>query len=29
MTAKLIDGKAAALALRERIAGEVTKFHEA
>jgi methylenetetrahydrofolate dehydrogenase (NADP+)/methenyltetrahydrofolate cyclohydrolase len=29
MTAKLIDGKAAALALRERIAAEVTKFREA
>lgn len=28
MTAKLIDGKAAALALRARIAGEVTRFHE-
>ena len=28
MTAKLIDGKAAALALRERIAGEVSRFHE-
>jgi methylenetetrahydrofolate dehydrogenase (NADP+) / methenyltetrahydrofolate cyclohydrolase len=26
MTAKLIDGKAAALALRERIAGEVSRF---
>ena len=29
MTAKLIDGKAAALALRERIASEVSRFHEA
>lgn len=29
MTAKLIDGKAAALALRERIAGEVARFREA
>jgi methylenetetrahydrofolate dehydrogenase (NADP+) / methenyltetrahydrofolate cyclohydrolase len=29
MTAKLIDGKAAALALRERIAGEVTRLAEA
>ncbi|HEY7959385.1 MAG TPA: bifunctional methylenetetrahydrofolate dehydrogenase/methenyltetrahydrofolate cyclohydrolase FolD [Sphingomicrobium sp.] len=29
MTAKLIDGKAAALALRERIAGEVSRFREA
>jgi methylenetetrahydrofolate dehydrogenase (NADP+)/methenyltetrahydrofolate cyclohydrolase len=29
MTAKLIDGKAAALALRERIAGEVVRFREA
>ncbi|HLO19734.1 MAG TPA: bifunctional methylenetetrahydrofolate dehydrogenase/methenyltetrahydrofolate cyclohydrolase FolD [Sphingomicrobium sp.] len=29
MTAKLIDGKAAALALRERIAGEVRRFREA
>ena len=29
MTARLIDGKAAALALRERIAGEVTRFREA
>ncbi len=28
MTAKLIDGKAAALALRERIAGEVRRFRE-
>ncbi|HEY6047555.1 MAG TPA: bifunctional methylenetetrahydrofolate dehydrogenase/methenyltetrahydrofolate cyclohydrolase FolD [Sphingomicrobium sp.] len=28
MTAKLIDGKAAALALRERIAGEVARFRE-
>jgi methylenetetrahydrofolate dehydrogenase (NADP+)/methenyltetrahydrofolate cyclohydrolase len=29
MTAKLIDGKAAAQALRERIAGEVARFREA
>ena len=29
MTAKLIDGKAAALALRERIAGEVSRFRDA
>jgi methylenetetrahydrofolate dehydrogenase (NADP+)/methenyltetrahydrofolate cyclohydrolase len=29
MTAKLIDGKAAALALRQRIAGEVARFREA
>jgi methylenetetrahydrofolate dehydrogenase (NADP+)/methenyltetrahydrofolate cyclohydrolase len=29
MTAKLIDGKAAALALRERIASEVARFREA
>lgn len=29
MTARLIDGKAAALALRERIAGEVVRFREA
>ena len=29
MTARLIDGKAAALALRERIAGEVSRFREA
>jgi methylenetetrahydrofolate dehydrogenase (NADP+)/methenyltetrahydrofolate cyclohydrolase len=29
MTAKLIDGKAAALALRERIAGEVSRLREA
>ena len=29
MTAKLIDGKAAAQALRERIAGEVSRFREA
>ena len=29
MTAKLIDGKAAALALRERIAGEVARLFEA
>jgi methylenetetrahydrofolate dehydrogenase (NADP+)/methenyltetrahydrofolate cyclohydrolase len=29
MTAKRIDGKAAALALRERIAGEVSRFREA
>lgn len=29
MTAKLIDGKAAALALRQRIAGEVERFREA
>jgi methylenetetrahydrofolate dehydrogenase (NADP+)/methenyltetrahydrofolate cyclohydrolase len=29
MTAKLIDGKAAALALRERVAGEVARFREA
>jgi len=29
MTAKRIDGKAAALALRERIGGEVAKFREA
>lgn len=29
MTAKLIDGKAAALALRERIAAEVSRFREA
>jgi methylenetetrahydrofolate dehydrogenase (NADP+)/methenyltetrahydrofolate cyclohydrolase len=29
MTAKLIDGKAAALALRERVAGEVSRFREA
>ena len=29
MTAKLIDGKAAALALRDRIAGEVSRFREA
>ena len=29
MTAKLIDGKAAALAIRERIAGEVSRFFEA
>jgi methylenetetrahydrofolate dehydrogenase (NADP+)/methenyltetrahydrofolate cyclohydrolase len=29
MTAKLIDGKAAALALRERIAGEVARFRDA
>src|SRR6185312_15046067 len=29
MTAKLIDGKAAALALRQRIAGEVSRFREA
>jgi methylenetetrahydrofolate dehydrogenase (NADP+)/methenyltetrahydrofolate cyclohydrolase len=29
MTAKLIDGKAAALALRQRIAGEVGRFREA
>jgi methylenetetrahydrofolate dehydrogenase (NADP+) / methenyltetrahydrofolate cyclohydrolase len=29
MTAKLIDGKAAALALRERIGGEVARFREA
>jgi methylenetetrahydrofolate dehydrogenase (NADP+)/methenyltetrahydrofolate cyclohydrolase len=29
MTAKLIDGKAAALALRERIAGQVARFREA
>ena len=29
MTAKLIDGKAAALALRERIAGEVARFRTA
>jgi methylenetetrahydrofolate dehydrogenase (NADP+)/methenyltetrahydrofolate cyclohydrolase len=29
MTARLIDGKAAALALRERIAGEVARFREA
>ena len=28
MTARLIDGKAAALALRERIAGEVARFRE-
>jgi methylenetetrahydrofolate dehydrogenase (NADP+)/methenyltetrahydrofolate cyclohydrolase len=28
MTAKLIDGKAAALALRERIAGEVRRFRD-
>jgi methylenetetrahydrofolate dehydrogenase (NADP+)/methenyltetrahydrofolate cyclohydrolase len=28
MTAKLIDGKAAALALRERIAGEVERFRD-
>ena len=28
MSAKLIDGKAAALALRERIAGEVSRFRE-
>ena len=28
MTAKLIDGKAAALALRERIAGEVSRFRD-
>jgi len=29
MTARIIDGKAAALALRERIAGEVARFREA
>jgi methylenetetrahydrofolate dehydrogenase (NADP+)/methenyltetrahydrofolate cyclohydrolase len=29
MPAKLIDGRAAALALRERIAGEVTRFRQA
>ena len=29
MTARLIDGKAAALALRERIAGDVERFREA
>ena len=29
MTAKLIDGKAAALALRQRIAGEVARFRDA
>jgi methylenetetrahydrofolate dehydrogenase (NADP+)/methenyltetrahydrofolate cyclohydrolase len=29
MTAKLIDGKAAALALRERVAGEAARFREA
>ena len=29
MTAKLIDGKAAAAALRERIAGEVARFRDA
>jgi methylenetetrahydrofolate dehydrogenase (NADP+)/methenyltetrahydrofolate cyclohydrolase len=29
MTAKRIDGKAAALALRERVAGEVARFREA
>ena len=29
MTAKLIDGKAAAIALRERIAGEVARFRRA
>jgi methylenetetrahydrofolate dehydrogenase (NADP+)/methenyltetrahydrofolate cyclohydrolase len=29
MTAKLIDGKAAALALRERVAGEVVRFRDA
>jgi methylenetetrahydrofolate dehydrogenase (NADP+) / methenyltetrahydrofolate cyclohydrolase len=29
MTAKLIDGKAAALALRERVAGEVSRFRNA
>jgi methylenetetrahydrofolate dehydrogenase (NADP+) / methenyltetrahydrofolate cyclohydrolase len=29
MTAKLIDGKAAALALRQRIAGEVRRFRDA
>jgi methylenetetrahydrofolate dehydrogenase (NADP+)/methenyltetrahydrofolate cyclohydrolase len=29
MTAKLIDGKAAALALRQRIGGEVSRFREA
>ena len=29
MTARLIDGKAAALALRQRIAGEVVRFREA
>ena len=29
MTAKLIDGKAAALALRQRIAGEVPRFRDA
>ena len=29
MTARLIDGKAAALALRERIAGEVVRFRDA